>query len=102
MIEKLGGEFGGYSYWIWLSIGGALLIRALHTKHGSLWSTFKETVTGLFMAYFLTTPVMIVADLPQDAEIGVAFCLGLWGGKLLVLTLEAKSIGDLIKAWRAR
>ena len=48
------------------------------------------------MAYVLTTPVMLVRHLPPGAEIGVAFCLGLWGGKLLMLTLEPRSMNE----WR--
>lgn len=102
MWDKFSREYGGFTGWAWMAIFGALMIRALHMKHGTWWGALKESVTGLFCAYTLTKPVMILADLPSEAKIGVSVLLAIWGGKVIVLVLEAPSITDLLKAWRGK
>lgn len=102
MWDKFSREYGGYTGYVWLAIVGALVIRALHSKSGSFWTAVKETITGLFLAYMLTKPTMLIGDLPAGAEIGVAVCWAIWGGKLMVLALEAKSLRELIQAWRGK
>lgn len=102
MWDRLKDEYGGYTGWVWLAIIAGLLVRLLSAKHNTWWTALKESLVGLLCAYLFTNPVMAVGALPADAKIGVAALLAIWGGKVLVLVLEAPNLADLIRAWRGK
>lgn len=85
-----------------MAIGAGVIVRLLAAKHSTWWTALKESVVGIFCAYLFTNPVMAVGGLPDDARIGVAALLAIWGGKVVVLVLEAPSLADLLRAWRGK